>query len=141
MKRTLSARGYTMVEMIAMLTLMAAVTAVAVGLGRRVVTRYQLRAAVRTLSTDIARAKMKAIQTNAGATLSRDAEGMYRVPGSMRELPKRIRFDGESSDSVTFNGIGAVAEGGMRRFVLVSPYGESWEVRIYAGGGHETRRL
>lgn len=124
-----------------MLLLVSVITGMAIVVGRRAVVRHQLNSAVQTLGTDLARAKTRAIQTNSYVTIRKETQQRYSASGVLRELPGKIRFDGSSADSITFNGLGALATSGQRKFVLVDPYGESWELRVFVGGGHTIRKL
>lgn len=134
-------RGFTMVDLINAMLLIALIMGMTTLLGQRAIARYQLNAAARTLVSDLTHAKMRAIQTNAVAKLTRESERDYRASGMPRQLPGAVRFDVGSADSVSFNGLGAVAGGGTRQFVLVNQFGDAREVHIYAAGGQEVRRL
>jgi len=134
-------RGYTLVDMAVVLLLLGTVLGTTGPLSRRVVARYQLNTAVQTLVADLAQAKIRAIQSNSVATVRRESNRDYRVSGSPRQLPGMVRFDTESADSVVYNGLGALSGGSTQRFVLVDSFGEEREIRVYAAGGHEVRKL
>ena len=134
-------KGYSLIEVLVVLTLLAIVMGTLGPLSRRVIARYQLNTAVQMLQTDLAHAKIRAIQTNAYATVKLENSRYYRAAGAPRQLPGIVRFNGSTADSVSFNGLGAVADGVMVSFVLVNPYGESREIRVYAAGGQEVRKL
>lgn len=134
-------RGYTLVDTAVVLMLIGTVLSTTGPLSRRVVARYQLNTAVHTLVADLAQAKIRAIQSNAVATVRRESNRDYRVSGSPRQLPGMVRFDAASADSVVYNGLGALSGGSTQRFVLVNSFGETREVRVYAAGGHEVRKL
>lgn len=140
MNRARLTHGYTLVELLTVFVVMSVITASTTMLGQRVIARQQLSGAARTLATDLTRARMQAIQKNAPATVRRVEDG-YRAAGDYHELPGGVRFDPESADSITFNTLGAVAGGGLRRFVLENRNGESWEVVILVGGAQEVRKL
>ena len=141
MKRIRCSRGFTMVDMINALILMAVLMGMSAMLGRRTVARYQLNAAARMLSVDMTRVKTQAIQTNAVTTVLRESDRYYRASGMARQLPRLVRFDAVSADSVAFNGLGAVTDGVTHRFVLITSYGDAREVFVYAAGGQEVRKL
>ncbi len=141
MNRLRCERGFTMVDLINTMLLVAVIMGMTALLGRRAVARYQLNAAVRMLSIDMARVKTRAIQTNALSAVARESDKYYRASGSPRELPSLVRFDETSADSVAFNGLGAVADGLTHRFILVTSFGYSKEVFVYAAGGQEIRKL
>ena len=65
--------GYTLFELLAVLVVFGVITASTMLLGRRVIARQQLSGAARTLATDLARARIRAIQTNAPATIRRES--------------------------------------------------------------------
>ncbi len=73
-------------------------------------------------------------------TLKLESDRVYRLD-SRRELPRMIRFDPESADSVAFNGMGGVAGGGTQTIIVSDPYGGAMEIRVYAAGGQEVRKL
>ncbi len=134
-------RGYTMIDLAVVLLLIGAALSTTGPLSRRVVARYELNTAAQTLAADLSQAQIRAIQSNALAVVARESIRRYRVASSPRRLPGMVRFDGESADSVVFNGLGAMSDGTTHRFVLVNSFGEAREVVIYAAGGHEVRRL
>ncbi len=134
-------RGYTMIDLVVLLLLIAAVMGTTAPLSRRVVANYQLSTAVQTLVSDLSQTKVRAIQSNAVVTLRRESSRDYRAAGYPRRLPGLVHFDASSADSVTYNGLGAVSGGAARQLVLVNAYGESRRVRIYAAGGHEVQKL
>jgi hypothetical protein len=129
-----------MVDMAVVLLLTGTALSTTGPLSRRVVARYQLNTAVQTLLADLGQAKIRAIQSNAVATVRRESERDYRVTNYPRRLPRMVRFEAASVDSVSFNGLGAVTDGVAHVFILSNPY-ESKEVRVYAAGGHEVRKL
>ncbi|NIR46073.1 MAG: hypothetical protein GWN99_16725 [Gemmatimonadetes bacterium] len=133
-------RGYTLVDMTVVLIIIGAVLSMSAPLSRRVIANYQLNTAVQTLTSDLAQTKIRAIQANEVSTVKLESESYYRAAGHPRELPGMVKFDGSSSDSVAFNGLGAVTDGTAHAFLLVNTYGETREVRIYAAGGHEVRK-
>ena len=141
MKRIQCTGGFTIADMVNSLLLIAVMMGMTATLGRRAVGRYQLSAAVRMLSMDVARVKTRSIQTNAVNDVFLESERGYRAAGTPRQLPLLVRFDEASSDTVSFNGIGAVADGATHRFVLVNAFGDSREVFVYASGGQEIRKL
>ncbi len=128
-------------DVINALLLVAVVLGMTAMLGRRAIARYQLQAAARMLVADMSRVKTRAIQTNAVTVVYRESDRDYRASGTPRRLPVMVRFDQVSSDTVAFNGLGAVADGATRRFVLVTTFGDAREVFIYAAGGQEVRKL
>lgn len=133
-------KGYTLVDMAVVLILIGAALSMSGPLSRRVIADYQLNTSVQTLMSDLAQTKIRAIQGNEVATVRLESERYYRAAGHPRELPGMVRFDDESSDSVAFNGLGAVTDGATHRFVLTNSYGVTREVRVYASGGHEVRK-
>lgn len=139
MNRVVSQKGYTLIEMLSVLTLLAIAMGSSTPLSRRVISRYQLNTAAQMLVSDLSQAKIRAIQTNAMATVKRESDRDYRASGAPRRLPSMVRFDEAAIDSVTFNGLGAVSDGATVSFVLIDSYGETREVRVYAAGGHEVR--
>jgi Tfp pilus assembly protein FimT len=130
-----------MIDTAVVLLLIGAAMSTAGPLSRRVVSRYQLNTAAQTLAADLAQAKIRAIQTNAVTTVRLESSRDYRASGYPRRLPSAVRFEATSADSVSFNGLGAVADGTTPRIVLVDPFGEAREIRVYASGGHEVRKL
>ena len=134
-------RGYTLVEMTVVVFLIGGALSTSGPLSRRVIARYQLSTAVQTLASDLTQAKIRAIQSNAVSTVRLESTRDYRASGYPRRLPGMVRFDEASADSVAFNGLGAVTDGALRVFVLVNTYDDAWEVRVYAAGGHEVRKL
>lgn len=138
--RSLNCRkGYTLVDMAVVLILIGAALSMSGPLSRRVIANYQLNTAVQTLVSDLSQTKIRAIQANEISSVKLETESYYRAAGHPRELPGMVKFDGESADSVAFNGLGAVTDGMAHSFVLVNTYGEEREVRVYAAGGHEVR--
>lgn len=133
-------RGYTLIDVVVVLTLISAAVGVVSPLGWRVVARYQLNSAAQMLSADLVLARMTAIQTNAVASLQRVSDREYRASGHPRRLPSMVRFAAASADSIAFNGLGAVQDGESHSFRLYNTLGESVDVRVYAGGGHEVVR-
>lgn len=140
-RRLKCARGFTLVDVLNATLLIAVITGGTTMLGQRTIARYQLNAAARTFAADVTLAKMRAIQTNAIATLKRESDRDYRAYGLPRQLPGAVRFDVASDDSVAFNGLGASADRTTGRFVLVNQYGDVREIHIYAAGGQEVLRL
>ncbi len=134
-------RGYTMVEMAVVLTLVAGALSMGGPLSRRVIANYQLNTAVQMLMSDLAQTKIRAIQSNAVSVVKRESNRYYRAAGHPRQLPRMVRFGDASTDSVAYNGLGAVTDGRAHAFVLTNSFGEVREVRIYAAGGHEARKL
>ena len=129
--------GYTLVDIAVVVTLIATAVGIAGPLSRRVVARYQLNAAAHVLVSDLARTKISAIKANAVTTFVRTTEREYRASGHPRQLPSMVRFTASSADSLAFNGLGALQDGLAHRLELYSSFGESVEVRVYAGGGYE----
>ncbi len=134
-------RGYTMIDLVVLLLLIAAVMGTTAPLSRRVVARYQLSTAAQTLVSDLSQTKVRAIQSNQLTTLRLESSRDYRAAGYPRRLPGLVHFDVSSADSVTYNGLGAVADGAARQLILVNAYGELRRVRVYAAGGHEVQKL
>jgi Tfp pilus assembly protein FimT len=134
-------RGYTMVDMAVVLLLIGAAMGTTGPLSRRMVALYQLNTSAQTLAADLSQAQIRAIQSNAMAAVTRESHRDYRVAGYPRRLPGMVRFDGESAESVTFNGLGAMSDGATHRFILTNLFGESREIVVYAAGGHEVRKL
>lgn len=134
-------RGFTLVDLVNAMMLIVLIMGGTTLMGQRAIARYQLNAAARTLAADVTHAKMRAIQTNAIASLARESNSFYRASGTPRQLPGAVRFDAVSADSVAFNGLGAVSDGATRQFVLKNQYGDAREVHIYAAGGQEVRKL
>lgn len=134
-------KGYTLVEMVVVMTLLAVALGGSAPLSRRVISRYELNTAAQTLLADVARAKIRAIQTNAVTTVKLESNQYYRAADTPRQLPGLVKFADGSPDSVAFNGLGAVTAGAMVSFVLVEPYGGRREIRIYAAGGQEVLKL
>lgn len=130
-----------MVDMAVVLLLIGAAMGTSGPLSRRVIAMYQLNTAAQTLAADLSQAKIRAIQSNALATVVRESNRDYRVEGYPRRLPGMVRFDVASTDSVVYNGLGAMGDGASHRFVLVNLFGESREIVVYAAGGHEVRKL
>ena len=134
-------RGYTMVDMAVVLLLIGAAMGTTGPLSRRMVAMYQLNTAAQTLAADLSQTQIRAIQSNALATVSLESHRDYRAAGYPRRLPGMVRFGGESAESVTFNGLGATSDGATYRFILTNLFDESREIVIYAAGGHEVRKL
>lgn len=130
-------RGHTLIDVAVVVTLIATAVSTAGPLSRRVIARYQLTTATHVLSTDLARARISAIKANDVTTVVRTSDRDYRASDYPRQLPGMIRFTELSADSLGFNGLGAVQDGVTHRFELYNKFGESVEVRVYAGGGHE----
>ena len=134
-------RGFTIADLVNAMLLFAVIIGITATLGRRAVARYQLNSAARMLAVDVRRVKTRAIQTNAITTVAIESDRYYRASGLPRQLPAMVRFDEVSSDSVSFNGLGGVAGGGTRHFVLTTSSGEAREIFVYAAGGQEIRKL
>ena len=134
-------RGYTMVEVAVVMTLIGGMMSMGGPLSRRVIANYQLNTAVQVLMSDLAQTKIRAIQSNAVSVVKRESNRDYRAAGHPRQLPRMVRFEDASADSVAFNGLGAVTDGTAHVFVLTNSFGETREVRVYAAGGHEARKL
>jgi Tfp pilus assembly protein FimT len=130
-----------MVDIAVVLFLIGAAMSVSGPLSRRVVASYQLTSAVQTLVSDLAQTKIRAIQSNAVSTVRRESDRDYRAANHPRRLPGMVRFESSSTDSVAYNGLGAVTDGAAHVFVLENVFGEAREVRVYAAGGHEVRKL
>ncbi len=141
MQSLMCKRGYTLADMAVVLILIGVTLGTTAPLSRRMIAGYQLNTAAQALASDLAEAKIRAIQSNALATVRLESGRYYRVAGAPRELPGMVEFASESADSVAFNSLGAVSDGSGRRFVLVNPYGGAREIRIYAAGGHEVKKL
>jgi Tfp pilus assembly protein FimT len=106
-------------------------------LSRHVVARYRLNSAAQTLVADLSRARMTAIQTNAVTTVKRLSTRDYRVAGTPRQLPRGVHFADSSTDSIGYNGLGTMQDGVSHRFHLFNTFGDSVQVLVYAGGGHQ----
>ncbi len=137
MKNLKCKKGHTLVDVAVVITLIATAISTAGPLSRRVIARYQLTTATHVLATDLARARITAIKANAATTVLRTSERDYRASGHPRRLPGLVRFTDSSADSLAFDGLGALQGGVAQRFELYNTFGESVEVRVYAGGGHE----
>jgi Tfp pilus assembly protein FimT len=137
MKNLKCKRGHTLVDVAVVVTLIATAISTAGPLSRRVIARYQLNTATHVLATDLARARITAIKANAATAVLRTSDRDYRASGHPRQLPGLVRFTDSSADSLAFNGLGALQGGVTQRFELYTTFGESVEVRVYAGGGHE----
>ena len=133
--------GYTLVDAAFLLLLIGIVLGTTAPLSQRMIAKYQLNSAAQVLSADLAEAKVRAIQSNAVAKVIRESIRDYRVAGAPRQLPGMVEFDVSSADSMSFNGLGAITAGTSQLFVLVNRYGDSREIRIYAAGGLEVKRL
>ncbi len=133
-------RGYTLIDVVVVLTLISAAVGVVGPLTWRIVARYQLNSAAQMLSADLVLTRMTAIQANAVTQLQRVSNREYRASGRPRRLPSMVRFAAASTDSIAFNGLGAMEDGESHSFHLYSTLGESVDVRVYAGGGHEVVR-
>ncbi len=134
-------RGYTVVDLAVVMGIMATLMGTSGPLSRRVVSRYQLNSAVHSLAADLAQAKVRAIQTNAVVPVVRESGRVYQVDGHTRRLPGLVRFAPESAEALSFNGLGAMADGRTHTFVLTTSFGDAHEVRLYAAGGCEVRKL
>ncbi|UCF21200.1 MAG: hypothetical protein JSU87_07385 [Gemmatimonadota bacterium] len=134
-------RGYSLVDTAVMVLLLGTVLGTAAPLGQRVVANYQLNTAVRALSSEVAETKIRAVKVNSVATVKLESNREYTVVGSWRQLPNMVRFDRASDDSLAFNGLGALTAGTTQRLVLVNRFDERRELRVYAAGGHEIRKL
>lgn len=134
-------RGFTLVDIAVVLLMLGIALGMTVPMSRRIVARYELNAAAQTLSSDLAYAKVRAIQSNSVTVLRRETTREYRVDGRPRQLPDMVRFHDASVDSLRFNGLGATVEGGLKLLVLQNRFGERIEVRVYSSGGHQVRRL
>ena len=130
-------KGHTLIDVAVVVTLIATAVTTAGPLSRRVIARYQLATATHVLATDLARARISAIKANAATAVLRTSDRDYRASGHPRQLPRMVRFTDSSVDSLAFNGLGALQDGVTHRFELYNTFGESTEVRVYAGGGHE----
>jgi Tfp pilus assembly protein FimT len=137
MKSLRCKRGHTLVDVAVVVTLIATAISTAGPLSRRVIARYQLSTATHVLATDLARARISAIKANDVTTVLRTTDRDYRASGHPRQLPGMVRFTDSSADSLAFNGLGAMQDGVAHRFELYNTFGESVEVRVYAGGAHE----
>ena len=134
-------QGYSLVDTAVMVLLIGTVLGTTAPLGRRVVASYQLNTAAQALSAELAEAKILAVKTNSVATVMLESKNEYSVAGSWRQLPGMVRFDAASDDSLAFNGLGALTAGVTQRLVLVNKFDEKRELRVYAAGGHEIRKL
>lgn len=141
MKLIRGRRGFTLIEMGVALTMLGVLMAMVVPLSRRIIARYELNSAAQTLSSDLAHAKIRAIQSNSITVLRRETLRAYRVADHPRRLPDMVRFDEASVDSLRFDGLGATLDGGLHLLLLENHFGDRVEVRVYASGGHEVRRL
>lgn len=133
-------RGHTIIDVVVVATLIAVAASIAGPMSRRVVARYQLNSAAHMLGADLARTRMTAIQANAVTPLQRVSDRDYRASGHPRRLPRMVRFADVSADSIAFNGLGAMQDGASHSFSLYNTFGESVDIRVYAGGGHEVVR-
>lgn len=134
-------RGFTIVDVAVVLFLLGVALSLTAPISRRIVARYELNTAAHTLSSDLAYAKMRAIQSNSITVLRRETERQYRVDGRPRQLPSMVRFAEASVDSLGFNGLGSTVDRGPLLLVLENRFGERIEVRIYSSGGYQVRRL
>ena len=141
MRRIEGDRGYTAVDMIVALVLIAVILGMGTLLGQRALAMYQLNAAARMLVADMSRIKTEAIQTNSITSLNLQSDRDYRASNTPRRLPTMVRFGEASADTIPFNGLGGVADGGTRRLVLTTRYGYSREIYVYAAGGQEVHKL
>ena len=130
-------KGHTLIDIAVVMTLLATAVSTAGPLTRRVIARYQLNTAAHVLTADLVRARVGAIKANAVTSFYRTSDRYYRASGHPRQLPRMVRFTDASADSLAFNGLGALQDGVSRRFELYNTFGESVEIRVYAGGGHE----
>jgi Tfp pilus assembly protein FimT len=130
-------KGHTLIDVAVVITLLATAVSTAGPLTRRVIARYQLNTAAHVLTADLVRARVSAIKANAVTSFYRTSDRYYRASGHPRQLPRMVRFTDASADSLAFNGLGALQDGVSRRFELYNTFGESVEIRVYAGGGHE----
>ena len=133
--------GFTLIDIAVVLTMLGVALAMTVPMSRRVIARYELNSAAQTLSSDLAHAKIRAIQSNSITVLRRETLREYRVAGHPRQLPDMVRFDDASVDSLRFDGLGATLDGGLHLLLLENRFGDRVEVRVYSSGGHEVRRL
>lgn len=134
-------RGFTIVDVAVVLFLLGVALSLTAPISRRIVARYELNSAAHTLTSDLAYAKMRAIQSNSITVLRRETERQYRVDGRPRHLPDMVTFAEASVDSLGFNGLGATVDRGPQLLVLVNRFGERIEVRVYSSGGYQVRRL
>ena len=134
-------RGITLVDVAVVLLMLGVALGLTAPISRRIVARYELNTAAQTLSSDLAYAKIRAIQSNSVTVLRRETTRDYRVDDRPRQLPDMVRFDDASVDSLRFNGLGATVDRGIQLLVLENRFGERIEVRVYSSGGYEVRRL
>jgi Tfp pilus assembly protein FimT len=134
-------KGYTLVDVAVLLLLIGIVLGTTAPISQRMIAKYQLNTAALVLSADLAEAKVRAIKANSVAKVLRESIRDYRVAGTPRQLPGMVQFDATSADSMSFNGLGAITAGTSQRFVLVNRFGDSREIRVYATGGLEVKRL
>jgi len=134
-------RGFTIVDITVVLFLLGVALSMTAPLSRRIVARYELKSAAQTLSSDLAYAKMRAIQSNSITVLRRETAQEYRVDDRPRHLPSMVSFDEVSVDSLGFNGLGGTVDRGPQLLVLENRFGERIEVRVYSSGGYQVRRL
>lgn len=130
-------KGHTLVDLAVVVTLLATAVSTAGPLSRRIIARYQLNTAAHVLTADLVRTRVSAIKANSITSFLRTSESSYRAAGHPRQLPSMVHFTAQSADSLAFNGLGALQDGVTHRFELYNTFGESVEVRVYAGGGHE----
>ncbi len=141
MKRWHNALGYSLFEMVTLLVVMGVVSAIALPAGRAAISSYQLKTAVKALSSDMNRVRLKALETNNEASLHFESSDTYVVDDKARRLPNDIRIADSSADSIAFNRLGIVTDGVQRGFVLVGPHGHLRELRVSASGAVEVLRL
>lgn len=130
-------KGHTLIDLAVVVTLIVTAVSTAGPLSRRVVARYQLNTAAHVLTADLVRTRVSAIKANAVTSFVRTSDTAYQASGHPRQLPGMVRFSEASADSLAFNGLGALQDGVTHSFELYNTFGESIEVRVYAGGGHE----
>ncbi len=123
------------------LALTAVLGTIAFPAGRSTIRRHQLNSAVQTLSSDLSRTRLKALETNGTALLQLDSWSSYRVAGRLTQLPANVHFSDASADSVVFDRFGLVADGQEHRLVLIGPDGAARELRIRPTGAVEARKL
>ncbi len=130
-------RGNTLFDVVVVMAMIATAVTTVGPLSRHVVARYRLNSAAQTLAADLSRARMTAIQTNAFTAVERHSTRDYRAADSPRQLPRGVHFADSSAESIAYNGLGAMQDGLSHRFLLFNTFGETVQVLVYAGGGHE----
>ncbi len=131
-----SESGIALHDVLLALMVTAVLSTMALPVGRSGVATYELSAATTTVCRDLERARLKALEANAEVMVSRESERSYRIAERVQRLPKGARFSSTSADSLVFNRLGAVSDGGVATFVI--ELGDrSRELRVGAAGAVE----